>query len=173
MRAALRREARGIDVTIRPVLLQIARSSVTGRVMRARPDREAEPGASESDAGAPSGDHLGSQLLPSLGPEGLVPRLPNQLVEWALALLHLHEAAESLSAHGAVMDALLERPLHLVVIASHAEHVQGFLAEGEKSVSSSCDHLALFAKFDFREALYEMCICLGESNIFLSVGRFL
>ena len=171
MRAALRREARGSDVTIRPVLLQIARSSVTGRVMRARPDREAEPGAPESDVGAPSGDHLGSQLLPSLGPEGLVPRLPNQLVEWALALLH--EAAESLSAHRAVMDALLERPLHLVVIASHAEHVQGFLAEGEKSVSSSCDHLALFAKFDFREALYEMCICPGESNIFLSVGRFL
>ena len=51
---------------------------------------------------------------------------------------------------------------------------RGFLAEGEKSVSSSCDHLALFAKFDFREALYEMCICPGESDIyFLSVGPFL
>ena len=85
----------------------------------------------------------------------------------------LHEAAESLSAHGAVMDALVERLLHLVVIASHAGRVQGFLAEGEKSVSSFCDHLALFAKFDFREALYEMCICPGESDIFLSGGPFL
>ena len=121
--------------------------------------------------GAPSGDHLGSQLLPSLGPEGLEPRLPNQALKWALALLH--KAAESLSVDGMVVDALVERLLHLVAKASHAERVQCFLAEGEKSVSSSCDDLALFAKFDFREALYEMCICPGESNIFLSVGPFL